>query len=423
MIGLLDGNNFFASCERVFRPDLLGRPVAVLSNNDGCIIARSSEVKALGIPMGAPYFKIKDILSKNQVTIFSSNFSLYGDMSARMMALIETCVPKMEVYSIDESFIDFSGITNLEEEAHRLRELIYQCLGLPTSIGIAQTKTLSKIANHFAKRGEAYRSVCILDNEIHINEALNLMKVGDIWGIGRRITERLHAYGIYTALQLKEVDPRWMRRNFTVVGERLIHELNGVSCLEIEDVQEPKKSIQVTRSFATPMTKKEDVRAAVATYATRLAQKLRNGGLKTQSILVEIRTNFFRKNQPQYRNHAIIILPCPVEDDRSIIKGSMNAFESIFKPGFAYHKAGVMAFDLLPKNHQTQLDLFSILPTEDLKSLQLTQALDHVNAQFGQGTIFSAACGGRRLKWRDQKRNVSPAYTTCWQDLPKVLAR
>jgi DNA polymerase V len=213
-----------------------------------------------------------------------------------------------------------------------------------------------------------------------------------------------------------------MRRTFTVVGERLIHELNGLSCLEVEDIQDPKKSIQVSRSFAVPMVKEEDVRAAVATYATRLAQKLRINGLKTRSVLVEIRTNFFRKNQPQYRNHATLILPCPVDDDLSLIKATTKAFESIFKPGFAYHKAGVMALDLLPRDQQIQLDLFSMLPMEDPKSIQLTQAVDRVNTQFGRGTLFSAACG-KRLRWRDQKRNVSPAYTTCWQDLPKAYAR
>jgi DNA polymerase V len=260
-----------------------------------------------------------------------------------------------------------------------------------------------------------------LDQEVSINNALKTLKVADIWGIGRRLSVRLQDFGVYTALQLKEVDPRWMRRHFTVVGERLIHELNGLSCLGIEDIQEPKKSIQVSRSFATPMTDFDELRAAVATYATRLSQKLRINGLKTRSIMVEIRTNHFRPQQPQYRNSATIILPCPIEDDLNLIKATTKALERIFKAGFAYHKAGVMAFDLIPKHDQVQLDLFATLPMEDPKSANLTRVIDQVNQRFGRGAILSAACG-KRLSWKDQKRNVSPAYTTCWQDLPKAFA-
>jgi len=422
MIGLLDVNNFFASCERVFRPDLLLRPIAVLSNNDGCIIARSNEVKALGIPMGAPYYQVKKILDAHHVAVFSSNFCLYGDMSCRMMNLLHSLVPKMEVYSIDEAFIDFSGVRDVEALSHHIRNQIWQILGIPTSLGVGETKTLAKVANHLAKKEKTYQSICILDQELCVNNALKTFKVGDIWGIGRRLSSRLQDFDIYTGLQLKTVDPRWMRRHFTVVGERLIHELNGLSCLEIEDIQDPKKSIQVSRSFAKPITTFEELRACVATYATRLAQKLRINGLKTRSVLVEIRTNHFRPQQPQYRNNTILILPCPVEDDLNLIKATTKGLERIFKAGFSYHKAGVMAFDLLPKDHQIQLDLFTTLPMEDPKSTKLTQTLDLVNQRFGRGTILSAACG-RRLSWKDQKRNVSPAYTTCWQDLPMALAR
>jgi len=422
MIGLLDANNFFASCERVFRPDLLLHPIAVLSNNDGCIIARSNEVKALGIPMGAPYYQVKKILDAHHVAVFSSNFCLYGDMSCRIMNLLHALVPKMEVYSIDEAFIDFSGVADVEAFSHHIRNQIWRVLGIPTSLGVGKTKTLAKVANHLAKKEKTYQSICILDQESSVNNALKGLKVADIWGIGRRLSAHLQDFNIYTGLQLKAVDPRWMRRHFTVVGERLIHELNGLSCLEIEDIQEPKKSIQVSRSFAKPITNFEELRASVATYATRLAQKLRTNGLKTRSILVEIRTNHFRSQQPQYRNSASIILPCPVEDDLSLIKATTKGLERIFKADIAYHKAGVMAFDLVPKDHQVQLDLFTVLPMEDPKSTRLTQTLDLVNQRFGHGTILSAACG-RRLGLKDQKRNVSPAYTTCWQDLPRALAR
>lgn len=422
MIALLDANNFFVSCERVFRPDLTNKPVAVLSNNDGNIIARSNEVKALGIPMGAPYYQIKKILKYNNVTVFSSNFGLYGDLSSRMMSLIEGMVPRMEVYSIDETFIDFSGVADIEGLSHYIRACLWQSLGIPTSIGIAKTKTLSKVANHFAKRVGDYRSVCLLAQENEVDNALKSLKVGDIWGIGYRISERLQASGISTGLQLKQADPRWMRRNFTVVGERLIHELNGLPCLKVEDVQDSKKSIQVSRSFSKPITGFEELRSAVATYATRLGQKLRSNGLKTKILLVEIRTNRFRINQPQYSNNATIILPCAVEDDLNLIKASRKALQMIFREGFSYHKAGVMALDLVQRDQRVQFDFFAPLPTADPRGIRLYQALDLVNKRFGQGTVCSAACG-KKFGWRDQKKNVSPAYTTCWVQLPRAFAK
>jgi DNA polymerase V len=421
MIGLLDANNFFVSCERVFRPDLLKRPVVVLSNNDGNVVARSNEVKAMGVPMGAPYYKIKKLLAAHNTVVFSSNFALYGDISSRMMALVESFVPKMEVYSIDEVFIDFAGVRDVEDLAHHIRAHIWQTLGVPTSIGIAKTKTLSKVANHLAKKRGEYRSVCRLTESDKIDDALRGLPVKEIWGIGYRIAERLKAEGIETALQLKNVDPRWMRRNFTVGGERLVHELNGLSCLTLEDVHAPKKSIQVSRSFGKPITAFEDLRSIVATYASRLAQKLRDDGLKTKSLLVEIRTNPFRPDQPQYSNSAVINLPCAVEDEVSLIKAAAKGLESIFRRGFAYHKAGVMGLDLVSRDHQVQLDFFAELPTEDPRNVSLTDAIDHINDRFGRGTVYQAACG-KRLSWRDQKKKVSPAYTTCWVNLPRVLA-
>lgn len=421
MIGLLDANNFFVSCERVFRPDLLNKPVVVLSNNDGNVVARSNEVKAMGVPMGAPYFKIKKLLEAHHTAVFSSNFALYGDISSRMMILVESFVPKVEIYSIDEVFIDFAGIKDAPALAHRLRAHIWQALGIPTSVGIAKTKTLAKVANHLAKRRAEYQSVCQLANPAKVDEALRDLPIKEIWGIGYRIAEQLRAAGIETALQLKNVDPRWMRRNFTVVGERLVHELNGLSCLALEDVQAPKKSIQVSRSFGKPITAFEELRSTVATYAARLAQKLRENGLKTKSLLVEIRTNRFRPDQPQYSNSVVINLPCAVEDEVSLIKAATKGLENIFRLGFAYHKAGVMGLDLVLRDHNVQLDFFAELPTEDSRNVNLLGAIDTINDRFGRGTVYQAACG-KRLKWRDQKKKISPAYTTSWISLPKVKA-
>jgi DNA polymerase V len=422
MIGLLDANNFYASCERVFRPDLENRPLVVLSNNDGCIIARSAEVKALGIPMGAPYFKFKKILEDNNVGVFSSNYTLYGDMSGRMMILLHTLVPKVEVYSIDEAFLDFSGIDDTEPMAQIIRQKISKNLGIPTSLGISTTKTLAKVANWLAKKQSGYNGVCVLDKQQEIDKALQDMNARDIWGIGRRLSDHLAGAGIHTALQLKRTDPRWMRRTFTVVGERLVQELNGVSCLPWEDRQEPKQSTQVTRSFATPVTDFAELRSIMATYATRLGEKIRSQKLVTRSLIVSLSTNKHKINTPYYTNFATISLPCAVEDNFNLIKASATALKSIFKAGYAYSKAGVMAIDLHPRDQNTQQNLFTDLPTQNLKTSRLFSALDRINSRYGKGTLFSAACGNS-LRWKDQKAFISPAYTTLWKDIPLVYTK
>lgn len=422
MIALLDANNFFVSCERVFRPDLINKPVAVLSNNDGCLISRSNEVKALGVPMGAPYFKYKEILTDHNVAIFSSHFTLYGDMSGRMMALIESLVPRLEVYSIDEAFIDLSGIKEIEILCNRIRNTIWRSLSIPISIGIAKTKTLAKVANHYAKRVPAFKSICFLKEGHRVDHALKLLSVGDVWGIGRQITKRLEGQGILTAYDLKQVDPRCMRQNFSVVGERIVRELNGVSCLGLEDIEQPQKSTQVTRSFSKAITELDDLKSAIATYATRLGQKLREQGLMTKCIMVCIRTNKFRARDPQYANSYTMNLPSFVQDDISLIKAAMEALAQIYRKGFAYSKAGIMAFGLTPKGQKVQLDLFSRNAGEPFQSEKLWEALDSVNKRYGRGTLFSAACG-RSLSWKDQKNHLSQPYTTNWNYLPLVFAK
>jgi DNA polymerase V len=422
MIGLLDANNFFVSCERVFRPDLMNKPVAVLSNNDGCLISRSNEVKAIGVPMGAPYFKYKEILTDHNVAIFSSHFTLYGDMSGRMMTLIESLVPRIEVYSIDEAFIDLLGIKDIEHLCNHIRNTIWRSLGIPTSIGIAKTKTLAKVANHYAKRVPAFKSICFLKENHRVDHALKLLSVGDVWGIGRQITKKLEGQGILTAYDLKQVDPRCMRQNFSVVGERIVRELNGVSCLELEDIQEPKKSTQVTRSFSKSITDLDELKQALATYATRLGQKLREQGLMTKNIMVFIRTSKFKIHEPEYTNSYTISLPSSVQDDISLIRAAMQALAQIYKKGFAYSKAGIMALDLMPKGQKVQLDLFSRNVEERFQSEKLWEALDLVNKRYGRGTLFSAACG-KTLSWKDQKNHVSQPYTTNWKFLPTAFVK
>lgn len=421
MFGLMDCNNFYASCERLFRPDLEYRPVVVLSNNDGCVIARSNEVKAMGVPMGAPLFQVQELLKQHQTAIFSSNFALYADISHRVMGLLETLVPHVEVYSIDEAFIDFTGISSVREVALHIRQKIKQDIGIPTCIGIGRTKLLAKIANHVAKKNPRFQGVCVLKEEDEINAILENFAVGDLWGVGRRIGERLKSYGIHTALHLKGQDPRWMRQHFTVTGERLVLELNGVSCIPLELELKARQSTQVTRSFAKGVRSFEVLRENVASYATRLAEKLRFHKLKTRTIVVYIRTNAFKRDSQQYQSSFLITLPHAVQDDGRLIKASIQALENIYKEGYVYHKAGVMALDLTPQS-TTQFSLFDHENADNPKIQKLTQTIDLINKRFGRGTMHMAACGNR-LVWKDKKAKKSPSYTTSWTDLPKVHAK
>ncbi|MGV8949400.1 MAG: Y-family DNA polymerase [Candidatus Paracaedibacter sp.] len=422
MIALLDANNFFVSCERVFRPDLMNKPVAVLSNNDGCLISRSNEVKALGVPMGAPYFKYKEVLTDHNVAIFSSHFTLYGDMSGRMMTLIESLVPRLEVYSVDEAFIDLSGIKDIEKICTHIRKTILRSLGIPTSIGIGKTKTLAKVANYYAKRVPAFKSICYLDKPDRTGLALKQLPIGEIWGIGRQISKKLESQGIITAWDLKQVDPRCMRQQFTVVGERIVRELNGISCLAIEDIEDLKKSTQVTRSFGKSITDFQELKSAIATYATRLGEKLRSQNLVTQNVSVFIKTNKHRPTDPQYSNSATVVLQTPVNDDISLIRAASVGLQQIYKNGYAYSKAGIMAHELALKQKSFQLDLFSKKEEESSQSPALWEALDELNKRYGRGTLFSAACG-MSLSWKDKKNLLSPSYTTRWDQLAFAFAK
>ncbi len=420
MIGLLDCNNFYVSCERVFRPDLINRPVAVLSNNDGCIIARSDEVKALGIPMGIPYFQVKSLLERSNAAVFSSNFALYGDISARVMAVVEAIAPKVEVYSIDEVFIDFTGTTEIKPIAMCIRNAVFKELGIPTSVGISSTKTLTKVANRLAKRNPVYNHVCLLDTQHSIDQALMDLDVIDLWGVGHQLSKRLRGQGVYKAYQLKNLDPKWMRQFYTVTGERLVQELNGISCIAIEETQKPRQSIQVSRSFSKGIFNYEELRSVVATYATRLGQKLRTHNLKTRHILVYLRTNHFKKNAVQNSNSFVVTLPHAVEDDSNLIKAAAYGLEVIYKKGYSYSKAGVSGLELIPRS-KTQYDLFLQPPTECDKKTNLTKAVDRLNKRYGRGTVYVAACGKQTS--RDQKlHNKSPAYTTCWNEIPRAKA-
>ena len=394
--------------------------MAVLSNNDGCIIARSNEVKVLDVPMGAPYFQVKSLLEQHNTTVFSSNFALYGDLSARVMAVVEAIAPKVEVYSVDEVFIDFSGVGDIQALGRHIRHTVFKEVGIPTSVGIAATKTLAKVANRLAKKNPVYNHVCLLEAPHAIDQALMNLDISDLWGIGHQLSKRLRGQGIYKADQLRNIDPKWMRQFYTVTGERLVRELNGTPCIYLEETQKPRQSIQVSRSFSKGVTNFEELRSIVATYATRLGQKLRVHNLKTRHLLVYVRTNLFQKNVPQYSNSFVVFLPCAVEDDSSLIKAAASGLERIFRKGYAYSKAGVMGLDLIPRT-RTQLDLFLEPPVECKEKANLNKAVDQLNKRYGRSTVFMAACG-KRLTWKDQKLRKSPAYTTSWQELPRARA-
>lgn len=421
MIGIIDANNFFVSCERVFRPDIQNKPVIVLSNNDGCVISRSNEVKSLGVPMGVPVFTVKELLERNQVTRFSSNFALYSDMSSRMMSILKFLTPRIEVYSIDEAFIDFSGVDDIGKQAQYIRQQIRKCVGIPTCIGIAPTKTLAKIANHLAKKDSMRNGVCVLDKDSDIDVVLRFLPVNEIWGVGKKTSEQLMRSGIKTGYSLKQANPCWIRKKFTVTIERIVHELNGVVCFQVAPELSTRQSIQITRSFSEKIQEFSVLREVVATYATKLAEKLRCNNLQTTNVVVYVSTSRYESAQRSYYNKIQINLPVATSGDYDLIKASTEGLASIFKRGYDYHKAGVIALDLRSEN-QEQLSLFDQFTQNSEKTKQLGAAFDKINKRYGSGTVHMAACGST-LSWKDKKTQKSPAYTASWSELPIVLAK
>ncbi len=343
MLALVDGNNFFVSCERAFNPSLAGKPVIVVSSNDGCAVSRSNEAKALGIEMAVPLFKLESLAHHHKVKVLSSNFALYGDMSQRMMGVLQTFTPAIEVYSIDEAFLDFSGFNkDLGTYAQGIRQTVHQWLGLPISIGIAPTKTLAKVANKLAK--QQANGICLLQSQADIDLALKTFPVQDLWGIGRQLGKSLRERAIYTAYEFKNLDPSWVRKKYTVVGERILRELNGLRCLSLEEVAPPKKSIQVSRSFGRNVTTLDDIKEAVATHLSSLAEKLRNDGLLAGYVSIYI------QNSPLKKNHisqsAFKIIDPPSNDTHTLLKTLLPLTAAIFQNGIDYKKAGVMGCDL-----------------------------------------------------------------------------
>lgn len=419
---LIDGNCFYCSCERVFRPALKGRALVALSNNDGCVISRTDEAKALGIKMGQPWFEIKHLEEKGLMAL-SSNFALYGDMSERMMEIIGRYSPRQEVYSIDESFLDLSGITeDLTAYGQKIRAAVLRETGIPTCVGTGPTKTLAKLANHIAKKQPSWGGVCDLTqlDRYQLADIMKNIEVGEVWGIGRRISRRLNELGIYTVFDLARMKPEAARAEFSIVVGKTIQELRGVSRIELEEVADPKKQIISSRSFGLPMTDLAGVQSALSEFIAIACNKLRQQDSVAASMQIFIRTSPFDKGK-QYGNSRLVTPPCPSADNLVFTKHALKALETIWRPGFKYKKAGVMLMDISPAEN-IQGELFPVEPEQDRRA-QLMIALDGINARYGRGAVKTGSVGFHdREHWYMRQERKSQGYTTNWHEVPIARA-
>jgi len=419
MYALVDCNNFYASCERVFRPDLKHVPIAVLSNNDGCIIARSAEVKAIGLKMAKPVFQLWDVIHKNNIQIFSSNYALYGDLSSRVMNTLEDLAHHVEVYSIDEAFLDlreFKKNFDLNEFGHQIKNTVYQNVGLPVCVGIAPIKTLAKLTNHAAKKYKGTKGVVYLDDKERIKKLLNLVPVEDVWGVGRRIGKRLTDMGVYSALDLAEANPKLMRKCFSVNMEKTVLELNSVPCYQLEEAPATKQQIICSRSFSERVLDYQSMKESICTYTAKAMEKLRQEKQYAKVLTVSIRTSLLSKNDRQYSNSITGQLQIGSNDTRDFIELAMQLLPKIWRPGYRYAKAGVMLCDFYDSsNHQH--DLFDIT-TQKVRNPELMRVMDELNKN-STATLFFAG-EGLRKGWKMKQDYLSPAYTTRWKDIPVV---
>ena len=422
MFALVDCNNFYASCERVFRPDLEGVPIVVLSNNDGCVIARSNEVKALGVPMGAPYFKVKDMLNAGGVKIFSSNYALYGDMSGRVMTILYSFSPEVEIYSIDEAFIDLDGFAPnvIIAQMNALRANIKKWTSIPVSIGIGPTKTLAKIAAERAKKDLSLGGVCMLDGKTQTHSALNLTPVGDVWGIGRAWNKRLNAGGIITALDFANQPMQLVRKKIGVSGARTWLELNGTRAFVIEMQPGIRKSCISSRSFSKNVTALDELKEAIATFAARASERLRGERMAAGTISVFLLANRFDENSIAANSSATVTLDNPSANTVEITQGALAALAKAYKKGIAYKKAGVSLLELSPM-HSLQPSLFSAAPDKENRAHNLQIAIDKINSS-PRAVRDMVHIGARKQKgnWHMRQDMRSPRYTTSWRELPRV---
>lgn len=418
MFALADCNNFFVSCERVFRPDLQRKPVIVLSNNDGCAIARSNEAKALGIRMGNPLFKIKDIVEKHHVTVFSGNMALYGDMSQRVRWVLEDYAPSIEVYSIDEAFLDLRGVDNVDFDAYA-KEISAKCwkmTSIPVSVGISPTKTLAKIASKLCKQYPRLKGGCYMHRPQDIEKVLRKYPIEDVWGIGRRTAPKLKDRGIMTAYDFTQMSESTVRHMLGITGLKTWNELRGVPCIEFEDNFETKQSICVSRSFSSEIYALSELQEQIANFASSLAEKLRKQNTATSEIAVFAYTNRFKDNAPQMNSNTLVSFITPTADQRTIVAHCVRAAE-LLKEGYGYKKAGVVATKII-RCEEVMHSLFEDTQAIE-KEQKLTSALDAINGALGKGTIKLAVQGSGNIKTANS--NQSPHYTTLWSDIPKVI--
>ena len=419
MFALIDCNNFYASCERLFNPKMVNRPVVVLSNNDGCVIARSNEAKTVGIKMGQPMFEIKEIVERENVAVFSSNYTLYGDISARVMQTIQSLVDEVEVYSIDEAFADLTGFVHhdLNLLGDDIRTRVFQWVGIPVSVGIAPTKTLAKIANHIAKKQKQYGGVCVLKSPEDIEAALKQFPIEDVWGVGRRTAKHLQNFGVKSAYDFSIMNEAWVRSNFTVTGLRMVKELNGYSCIPMSQMVPPKKTICTSRSFGK-MVKDFDVLAeAVANYAARCGEKLRKQKSCANMLLVFVNTNPFRTDLKQYTRHVFIPLPVASSSSSELIHYALLGLQTIFKEGYSYKKAGVIVSEIVSEN-QVQQNLFD--EVDRTKQAKLMAALDLLNSKMGRDVVRISSQGTDKKEWKLRRDLLSPSYTSQWSDILEI---
>ncbi len=416
-IALIDCNSFYVSCERLFNPKIRRKPVVVLSNNDGCIISRSNEAKALGIKMGEPYFKEKDTIVKNDVQVFSSNYSLYGDISRRVMKTLKRFNSDIEIYSIDEAFLDLSNFSDDEVEnvGHEIRNVVLKWTGIPTSIGIAKTKTLSKVANHIAKKKQS--GVVSLIGIENIDPILEKVEINDVWGVGKQLTKFYHKSKIYNAKQLKNMSNTWIKKSSNVLSSRTAMELRGIPCIDLETTSSKRKSCVVSRSFGKRVENFQELKEAIASYSLNASEKIRSESLVTKSITIFIRTSPFQNRFGYYSNSKTIDFPMATNNSIEIVKAALNGLETIFKNGYRYQKAGVMLSHL--SDSVGGKNLFSSEKDEKINSLM--KSIDNTNYRYGRSTI-SLASAGVHKRWNTRRQHYSKIDTADFYCLPKIKA-
>jgi DNA polymerase V len=423
LIALVDCNNFYVSCERVFRPDLINRPVLVLSNNDGCVVARSQEVKALGIKMGVPLFQAQQLVNQYKIQLFSSNYTLYADMSARVMAVLEEFAPRIDIYSIDEAFLDLSGLVVCRPDpvayGLRIKRTVQRNTGIPVCVGMGPTKTLAKLANFAAKKWPQTNGVVDLSDPVRRERLMKIVLVDEVWGIGSKTAPRLNQLGIHTAWDLARQPAQRIQQQFNIVIARTVQELNGIACLELDDIAPDKKQIVCSRSFSRRLTERHELAAVLAEFGSRAAQKLRKQRSTAGHLTVFIRTYPFHPNEPQYQRAISAQLDVATQDTRIIVSTANRLLEQIYKPGYGYHKAGVQLSHIQTVNRPGQIDLFDFadngLPMENKP---LMQVLDRINQRYPKG--IAVASIGLDKTWKPKSERISQRYTTNWRELVNV---